>query len=213
MTENVPSDTGIRGTCHRTRPYLLFLLAVYVVSFAVGYVAISASLPFASELRASLLKAVAREAPFTTVIDVLRSGNLPLAIALTFLVNLSSGAFLSTTLVGVVPLLGAAGTSFVTFYRGFTLGTVYYAVLGMSPAAFALGAGTLILELGGYVFSGAAGISLSLATVFPERYGVRSRWVAFWKAWVDTARLYLLVGGLLFAGAVWEMTGLFLLLK
>lgn len=137
---------------------------------------------------------------------------MPLAIALAFLVNLSSGAFLSTTLVGEIPILGAVGTSFVTLYRGFILGVVYYAVLTQSPAAFVLSAGTLILELGAYVFSGAAGMALSIATVFPTRYGVQSRWVAFRTAWIDVGRLYLVVAGLLLPAAIWEMTGLFVVL-
>jgi uncharacterized membrane protein SpoIIM required for sporulation len=90
---------------------------------------------------------------------------------------------------------------------------VYYAVLSQSPSAFILGVGTLILELGGYVFSGAAGINLSMSLVFPKRYGVEGRWLAFRKAWSDTAWIYLVVVGLLLAGAVWEMAGLFLLLR
>ena len=213
MNESRRLSKEVLGACRRLRSHLLFLFALYVISFVAGYVAVSASVPFAVELRSRLLKAVAGEAPFTTVTDVLRSGNLLLAVALTLLVNLSSGAFFSTTFIGVVPLLGAAGVSLVTFYRGLSLGVVYYAVLSQSPAAFILGAGTLILELGGYVFSGAAGINLSLSTVFPKRYGVEGRWAAFRKAWGEAARVYLVVVGLLLAGAMWEMVGLFLLLR
>jgi hypothetical protein len=212
MTKNQRFDFGIYDVCRRMRRLLVLVSALYVISFIAGYFAIWVSWPFAVELRDNILKTVIKQAPFTTVTDVLRSRELPLAIALTFLVNLCSGAFLSTTLIGVVPLLGAAGAALVTFYRGFGLGVVYYAVLGVSPGAFALGGGTLILELGGYVFSAAGGIALSLATVFPNRYGVKSRWLAFRKAWRDVARLYLIVIGLLLVGAVWEMTGLFLLL-
>ena len=192
---------------------MLFLLALYVASFAAGYAAVSASIPFAVELRTRLLTTVVADMPFSAVVGLLRSRNLPLAIALAFLVNLGSGAFLSTTLVGAIPLLGAVGTSLVTLYRGFILGVVYYAVLTQSAAAFVLSAGTLILELGAYVFSGAAGMALSLATVFPDRYGVQSRWVAFRVAWIDAAKLYLVVAGLLLPAAIWEMTGLFFLLR
>lgn len=71
----------------------------------------------------------------------------------------------------------------------------------------------MILELGGYVFSGGAGIALSLATVFPKRYGSDSRWEAFKKAWRDIATIYIVVFALLLAGAIWEMTGLFLILR
>jgi hypothetical protein len=212
MTRNQRFGLGISDVCRRMKWFLLFIAILYVISFLAGCFAIWLSWPFAVELRDSILQTVARQAPFTTVTDVLRSGQLLLAITLTFVVNLCSGAFLSTTLIGIVPLLGAAGVSLVTFFRGFSLGIVYYGVLGVSPGAFVLGAGTLIFELGGYVFSAAGGISLSLAIIFPNRYGVESRWLAFRKAWRDVARLYLMVVGLLLVGAVWEMTGLFLLL-
>jgi len=211
MFESRRVRARITATCRRMRWHLLFVLALYVASFAAGYAAIGASLPFALDLRTNLLKMITTEAPFTTVIGTLRSGDLLIAIAFTFIVNLTSGAFLSTTLLGVIPLLGSGGISLVTIYRGFSLGVVYYAVLSQSSAALVLAVGTLVLELGAYVFSGAAGIALSLATVFPKRYEADGRWAAFKKAWTDTATLYILVVVLLLAGAIWEMTGLFLL--
>lgn len=189
------------------------MAVAYVISFASGYAAISTDAPFAVELRTRLLKMVATEAPFSMVINALRSRNLLLAIALTFSVNLVAGAFLSTTLLGAVPLAGAGGICLITIYRGFTLGAVYHATLTQSFVTSIVGAGTLILELSGYVFSGGAGIALSLATVFPKRHGVESRWIAFRTAWVDAAKIYLLVAALLLFGAIWEMTGLYLLLK
>jgi len=211
MVEDRQLSANISSVCHRLRWHLLFVFVLYVVSFAVGYVAIAVSHPFALSLRTSILEMITRDAPFTTVTNILKARNLLAAIAFTFLVNLSSGAFFSTTFLGVVPLLGCGGISLVTIYRGFSLGVVYHAVLAQSPAAFALGVGTLILELGGYVFSGAAGIALSLATIFPKRYGNESRWGAFKRTWRDVTTLYIVVVVLLLAGAVWEMTGLFLL--
>ena len=211
MVESLHLSANISIVCHRLRWHLLFVLALYVISFAGGYVAIAVSHPFAVSLRTSVLEMITEEAPFTTVTSILRARNLLMAIAFTFLVNLSSGAFFSTTFLGVIPLLGGGGISLITIYRGLTLGVVYYEVLNQSPAAFVLGAGTLILELGGYVFSGAAGIALSLATIFPKRYGNESRWRAFKRTWRDVATLYVIVVVLLLAGAIWEMTGLFLL--
>jgi uncharacterized membrane protein SpoIIM required for sporulation len=78
---------------------------------------------------------------------------------------------------------------------------------------FALGLGTMILELGAYVFSGAAGINIAVAPILPRRYGVQSRWVAFKMAWKDAAKIYVIVIILLALGAVWEMTGLFFVLR
>lgn len=43
-------------------------------------------------------------------------------------------------------------------------------------------------------------------------FGVQSRWAAFNTAWKDVAKIYVIVVTLLAAGAIWEMTGLFLTL-
>jgi len=72
--------------------------------------------------------------------------------------------------------------------------------------------GTLILELGAYVFSATAGINLSLSSIFPNRYFSESRKIAFKEALKDAGRLYIIVVILLILGAIWEMTGLYLLM-
>lgn len=204
---------SIRKLCRRLKWHLLLVATMYVASFALGYAAIAVGHPYAINLRRSILETVAQETPFTTVTSILKARNLAGAIVFTFLVNLVSGAFLSTTFIGVIPLLGAGAVAMITIYRGVSLGVVYYAVLNQSLATFMVGAGTLILELGGYVFSGAAGIALSLATAFPKWQGTESRWTAFKRAWRNTATIYIIVATLLLAGAVWEMTGLFLLTR
>jgi hypothetical protein len=135
------------------------------------------------------------------------------AILITFLLNLTSGAFLSTTLPGIIPLVGALGTIAITLFRGFIIGVTYPEVLASSAAGLALGFGTMILELGAYVFSGAAGINIALAPILPTRYGVQSRWAAFKMAWKDAARIYVIVIILLALGAIWEMTGIFIVLR
>jgi uncharacterized membrane protein SpoIIM required for sporulation len=71
----------------------------------------------------------------------------------------------------------------------------------------------MILELGAYVFSGAAGINIALAPILPRRYETQSRWMAFKMAWKDAAKIYLIVVILLALGAAWEMTGLSLVLR
>jgi uncharacterized membrane protein SpoIIM required for sporulation len=97
--------------------------------------------------------------------------------------------------------------------RGFVVRITYPEVLSSSPAGFVLGLGTMIIELGAYVFSGAAGINIALAPILPRRYGTQSRWMAFKMAWKDAAKIYLIVVILLALGAAWEMTGLFLVLR
>jgi hypothetical protein len=157
--------------------------------------------------------AVLTESPFTTILQALSSGDLVQAILITFLLNLSTGAFFSTTLPGILPLIGAFGTVAITLFRCFIIGITYPAVLASSGAGFVLGMGTIVLELGAYVFSGAAGINIALAPILPKRYGTASRWVAFKMAWKDAARIYVIVIVLLALGAIWEMTGLFLVLR
>jgi uncharacterized membrane protein SpoIIM required for sporulation len=192
---------------------LVFVALLYVGSYLVGWYLISIKSPIAVQIEEALMEAVFTEQPFTSVIESLLGGQLVNAILMTFLVNLTAGAFLTTTLPGTIPLIGAFVTIAVTLFRGFGIGVTYPAVLGASPVAFVLGLGTLILELSAYVFSGAVGINIALSAVFPKRYKTGSRWLAFKMAWKDAARIYLFVILLLALGAIWEMTGLFLVLQ
>jgi len=192
---------------------LILVALSYVGSYLVGWYLTSISSPVAVETGQALRQTVLTEQPFTSILQYLQGGQLVGAILMTLLVNLTVGAFLTTTLPGIVPLIGALGIIVVTCVRGFTIGIVYPEILAASPAGFALGLGTLILELGAYVFSGAAGINIALAPILPRRYGVQSRWVALKMAWKDAAKVFVIVTILLILGAVWEMTGLFLALR
>jgi hypothetical protein len=197
----------------RMRILLLFVALLYVGSYLAGWYLISISSPVAVETAQAISGSVLTETPFTTIIRSLQRGELAQAVLFTFLFNLASGAFLTTTLPGIIPLVGALGTITITLFRGFIIGVTYPEILASSAAGFALGLGTMILELGAYVFSGAAGIYITLAPVMPRRYGVQSRWTAFKMAWKDTARIYVIVVILLALGAIWEMTGILLVLR
>lgn len=192
---------------------LAFVALLYVGSYLVGWYLISVKSPIAIETVQGVSQAVLTEQPFTTIVQSLRGGELVSAILLTFMLNLTTGAFLTTTLPGVIPLVGALGTITITLVRGFVIGVTYPEVLAASPVGFLVGFGTMILELGAYVFSGAAGINISLAPILPRRYGVESRSAAFKIACKDAARIYVIVVILLALGAIWEMTGLFLVLR
>jgi uncharacterized membrane protein SpoIIM required for sporulation len=193
---------------------LLVLVALlYIGSYLAGWYLISIKSPIAVEISRGLQESVLTQQPFTSILQSLQGGELLKAILVTFLVNLTTGAFLTTTLPGIVPLVGSLGTIAVTVLRGFVVGITYPEVLSSSPAGFALGLGTMILELGAYVFSGAAGINIALAPILPRRYGTQSRLMAFKMAWKDTAKIYLIVVIFLALGAAWEMTGIFLVLR
>jgi uncharacterized membrane protein SpoIIM required for sporulation len=197
----------------KMRLLVLFVALLYVISYLTGWYLISIKSPVAVETVQAISGSVLTETPFTIIIESLQGGQLVQAIMITFLVNLTSGAFLTTTLPGIIPLVGALGTITVTLMRGFVIGVVYPEILASSVAGFVLGVGTMILELGAYVFSGAAGIHIALAPIMPSRYGVQSRWAAFKIAWKDAARIYVIVVILLALGAIWEMTGIILVLR
>jgi len=193
---------------------LLVLVALlYIGSYLAGWYLISIKSPIAVEISRGLQESVLTQQPFTSILQSLQGGELLKAILVTFLVNLTTGAFLTTTLPGIVPLVGSLITIAVTVLRGFVVGITYPEVLSSSPAGFALGLGTMIIELGAYVFSGAAGINIALAPILPRRYGTQSRRMAFKMAWKDTAKIYLIVVIFLALGAAWEMTGIFLVLR
>ncbi len=194
----------------RMRILLLFVALLYVGSYLTGWYPTSVESSETVETAQRTLGSILTETPFTTILQSLQRGELVQAVVITFLFNLVSGAFLTTTLPGIVPLVGALGTISIALFRGFIIGMIYPEILASSVTGFVVGMGTVILELGAYVFSGAAGIYISLAPLMPRRHGVQSRWAAFKMAWKDTARIYLIVVILLALGAIWEMTGIFL---
>jgi len=197
----------------RMRTLLFFVAIMYVSSYLAGWYLISIRSPVAVETAQAITGSVLTETPFTTIIQALQGGQLLQAVLVTFLLNLTTGAFLTTTLPGIIPLVGALGPIAVTLTRGFVIGVTYPEILASSAAGFALGFGTMVLELGAYVFSGAAGINIALAPIMPRRYGVESRWAAFKMAWKDAAKIYVIVVILLALGAIWEMTGIFFALR
>ena len=204
--------SGSIQAAKRMKVFLVLVALLYVGSYAAGWYLISAESVIALQTNEALMEAVLTEQPFTSIFESLRGGDLLVAILMTFTVNLTTGAFLTTTLPGVVPVVGILGIVVVTLLRGFVIGVTYPAVLAAGPVPFAIGIGTMILELGAYVFSGAAGINIALAPVLPSRHGVQSRWLAFKMAWKDAARVFVIVVILLVLGAIWEMSGLFLFL-
>lgn len=197
----------------KMRILLLLVALLYAGFYVAGWYLISVKSPIAVGTVQGLREGVLTQRPFTTIIESLREGNLGQAILFTFLWNLVIGAFLSTTLPGIIPLVGGLWTILVSSLRGFVIGVTYPEILASSAAGFVIGLGTMILELGAYVFSGAAGIYISLSPIMPKRYGGASRWAAFKIAWRDAARVYVIVMILLALGAVWEMTGILLSLR
>ena len=197
----------------RVRTIVIVIAALYATSFLAGFTLTSMGDSYASKLEEEVQRYLLSQEVFTIILEYLRAGNLLAAILITFTVNLCLGAFLTTTLPGILPLLGAIGISFVGLLRGFVIGLTYPQVLGYSPLAFIVGVGTILLELGAYVFSSAAGVNISLAPIFPARYETESRMTAFKEAWKDAARIFVIVIILLGLGAIWEMVGIYFLIQ
>lgn len=197
-------------TSRMMKNLLLLVTAIYIASFLVGYLMVHLLVPFAVEFGEEIFETVPTHPVFSPIIGALMGGNLAFAIAYTFFINLSIGAFVTTTLPGVIPLIGGVGSIAVTTFRGGIVGMIYYYAFKVSMGYSVLLVGTAILELGAYVFSATAGINISLATIFPKRYQVDSRWTAFKLAWKDAGRIYVIVIILLALGAIWEMTGIYL---
>jgi hypothetical protein len=192
------------------RCILILVATIYVLCYLIGWYMISIQLPFAVKMKLNIHNSVLTTQPFVSVIGYLHRGELFQAIIATFIVNFTVGAFLTTVLPGIIPLVGALTIAAVTMFRGFAIGVTYPEVLATSPATFVLGMGTLILELGAYVFSGAAGINIAIAPLTPKKYGVETRLAALKLAWIDAGETLIIVAVLLILGAIWEMTGLFL---
>ncbi|MEM3736784.1 MAG: stage II sporulation protein M [Candidatus Bathyarchaeia archaeon] len=207
-------------TARRLKKLLFITALIYFTSFASGYYTsyiasvgeVSSISVVSDEILDELINTVLTQPPFTTVVEALQNRDLASAILLTFTVNLAGGAFLTTTLIGVIPVLGVVAPSLVAFYRSFLVGLLYYGLLNSSPATAAVAVGTAVLELGAYVFSTAAGTNIALSILFPRRHNTESRKAAFKEAWKDAGRLFIIVVILLTLGAVWEMTGLYLLI-
>jgi len=209
-----PSDLfkGSLEATRRVKAIVLIIAFLYATSFIAGWALASIENSYTSKLEEEIQQYILSQEIFTIILEYLRSGNLLAAILITFTVNLCLGAFLTTTLPGILPVLGAIGITIVGLLRGFVIGLTYPQVLGHSPLAFIVGVGTMFLELGAYVFSSAAGVNISLAPIFPAKYGTESRLAAFKEAWKDAARIFVIVVILLGLGAVWEMTGIYFLI-
>ena len=187
------------------------------MSYIAGYIIIQIETPAVMELVEPIVDGISNNPVYIPIISALEKGNIAFAIAYTFSINLASGAFASTTLPGVIPFLGALITILMTGFRGFIIGMVFTLAASMTSEVNGFGwailvLGTLILELGAYVFSATAGINISLSTIFPGRYQTESRWIAFKEAWKDAGRIYILVIILLTLGAIWEMVGIYFLI-
>jgi len=186
----------------RRRNLIFFFAMTHIVFLAMGQWMVAQGYPGVLEMRAEQLKNIQELAYLKPLTGVL-ADNLLLKILYTFGFNLVMGAFVSTTLTGLVFIL----PYMIAVWRSFLIGIL---VADMDPSLVmsVIFYGTFVLEFGAYCVSSAIGADIGLALLWPSRKGTADRGEALRIAAKDGARLYLLVAVILIAAAIWEMTWL-----
>jgi hypothetical protein len=183
----------------RRKNLIMLLTLAHIVFFILGQWMVAQKIPGALFLRTELYKMI-QDMPFLKPLTGILADSLFLKIIYTLFVNLIFGAFLSTTLTGIVFFLPYT----ITVWRSFVMGLLIYG-LPLTPLKLVIFYVTLILEFGGYSISSATGTDIGLSLLWPLRKGTTSRKQSFLIAFQDSMRLYLLVFILLLIGAIWEM--------
>ncbi len=183
----------------RVRNLIIFYAAVHVIFLFFGQWMVAQGYPGVIELREEQLREI-QELPYLKPLTGALAENLPLKILYTFSFNLLFGAFLSTTLTGLVFFF----PYMVAVWRSFIIG-ILIAGMDATPAMLLVFYGTFVLEFGAYCLSSSVGTDLGLSLIWPGRKGTESRKEALLIAGRNGVRLYLLVIIILFMAAVWEM--------
>jgi hypothetical protein len=183
----------------RRKNLIMLLTLAHIVFFILGQWMVAQKIPGALFLRTELYKMI-QDMPFLKPLTGILADSLFLKIIYTLFVNLIFGAFLSTTLTGIVFFLPYT----IAVWRSFVMGLLIYG-LPLTPLKLVIFYVTLILEFGGYSISSATGTDIGLSLLWPLRKGTTSRKQSFLIAFQDSMRLYLLVFILLLIGAIWEM--------
>ncbi|MCC6503243.1 MAG: stage II sporulation protein M [Deltaproteobacteria bacterium] len=186
----------------RRRNLIVFFALVHIVFLGLGQWMVAQGYPGVLDLRTEQLKNL-QDLSYLKPLTGVLADNLLLKILYTFAFNLVMGAFVSTTLTGLVFFF----PYMIAVWRSFLIG-ILVADMDTSLAMAVIFYGTFILEFGAYCVSSAIGADLGLSYLWPSRKGTESRSEALKIAARDGARLYLLVAVILFAAAVWEISWL-----
>lgn len=181
---------------------ITFLIITNIIFLFFGQWMIAKGIPGVVELKKEILKELPEMGYLKPLTGPL-APYLSLKILYTFGFNLIVGAFLSTTLPGIIFFLPYV----ITVFRTWIVGVIFYGTMPTN-LHMAIFYGTFILEFGGYVFSSAAGINIGLSLLNPAWKAKETRIEAVKIAVEDARLLFVFVATLLFLGAVWEMTWL-----
>jgi len=177
----------------------IFLIVTNIVFLFFGQWMIANGVPGVVEFKKEFFKQLPEMGYLKPLTGIL-APYLILKIAYTFLFNLIFGAFLSTTIPGIIFFL----PYLITVLRAWVVGVIFY---GTMPTIlhWVIFYGTFILEFGGYVFSSVAGINIGLSILNPSWKGKETRAAAFKTAVGDALLLLVFTATFLLLGAVWEM--------
>jgi len=169
-----------------------------------GLVAVSMIyVSFHPEIQEALLGEVTVEFPtlFPSVVEAYRSGNFPLAAALTFSINLVLGSFVYITLPSlIIPFSGVATGAIRAVAWGLLLApTSPELTRAMIPHSL-----TLILEGQGYVLAMFAAYVHWKGVFRPRSIGEEKRTRAYVAGMKKTAHTYLLIALVLAVSAIYE---------
>lgn len=132
------------------------------------------------------------------------SGNILLAAALTFLINLIIGVVVTMTLPSfVLPFVGIL----MSVYRAVFWGILFPPSVSLIPHYV-----TLLIEGQAYVIAMLAIYLHGKSFLFPRKVGRESRWSGYKLGIAQTAWLYVGVTAFLLVGAIWEAVEVILLI-
>lgn len=183
----------------RMKGLVMFFMATHVVFLVFGQWMVAKGYPTVVELRETQLKAI-QELMYLKPLTGALAESLVLKILYTFFFNLSFGAFLSTTLGGVLFFLPYV----IAVWRAFVIGMLVQG-LAISPLMAIVFYATFALEFSAYGLSSAIGTDFGLTLLWPGYRRRETRKEALPLVIKDGARLYVFVIMLLFIGAVWEI--------
>lgn len=156
----------------------------------------------------SLLEAVGSgfaEGPLAPVMDAYSGGQVLLAIALTFVVNLSIGSFASITLPSlVIPFSGLLIGAYRATLWGVIFSPITFEVSGRRMISGLLILILIFLEGQAYVLTMLAAYIHGRAFLWPRGAGAATRRQGYWLGVKHSARLYLLIILLLAVAAIYE---------
>ena len=178
----------------------------YVVLNAMFYGLVTVSMAYVyifPDIQRELLETVRTEFMelFPSVVEAYTSGNFPLAVALTFSINLILGSFVYITVLSLVIPFGGVVMGFIRAVGwGLLLApTSPELVWVMIPHSL-----TLILEGQGYILAMFAAYIQWKGVVQPKSIGKEKRLEAYLTGIKETIHIYVLVALVLAVSAIYE---------